>query len=139
MTDSIFNLGRLLLTGLIILVVLGVICFLLLGKVEGLFTSYQDERLQTINAQADADVASAREAEALARLAEARGVQEVLEASAYAVTVDATTVGFWTICGPIATATMLLMLAVAGGAVILVRLGAIEKLAGLVEARKATE
>jgi len=139
MTDSIFDLGRLLLTGLIILVVLGAVCLLLLGKVEGIFTSYQDERLQTINAQADADVASAREAEALARLAEARGVQEVLEASAYAVTVDATTVGFWTICGPIATATMLLMLAVAGGAVILVRLGAIEKLAGLIEARKATE
>lgn len=136
MTETFFDFGRLALLGLIALIILALLSIFAINAVEGLFTSYQDERLETINAQADADAAAARQAEAAARLAEAQGVREVLEASAYAVRVDATTVGFWTVVGPIATATLLGMIVISAAVCILVKFGAPERLGAWIGARE---
>ena len=137
MPETVFDLGRLALLGLIAVIVLAVLGLFAISAIGDIFTSYQDERLELIDAQADADAASARQAEAAARLAEAQGVREVLEASAYAVRVDATTVGFWTVVGPIATATLLGMIVIAVAACVLVRLGVMERLGAWIGAREA--
>jgi len=137
MADKLFDLGRLSLLGLIALIILAAACHFLLGDVKGLFTSYQDERLQIIDAQADADAAAARLTEALGELEVLRGVREVLKAAAYTVRVDATTTGFWAVVGPIATATLLGMIVIAVAACVLARLGVMERLGAWIGAREA--
>ena len=63
MPETVFDLGRLALLGLIAVIVLAVLGLFAISAIGDIFTSYQDERLELIDAQADADAASARQAE----------------------------------------------------------------------------